>query len=431
MHTPFDRAKVNYGSDHFFSDHNAWVGKPSPWPDRFVAYGVQPRETDEGFVIRLAEALRFTGTDGATHDIRQSANATIPPEDLLDRSEPLGGTFPDLVIGRPGKQAEERYKGEPVGYLASRYELRFGDKPDDARSALPPPLVREGERVQPRWLYQFLLYPQPIRPQTHMLLRMPKFNMSPDEAMALVNYFGAVSRLSNPDANLTFPYLKIDQRESSYWRQKSQEYVRSLESRKELEGRMKLMEPAWKEQLQEEKADLEAQRDALKKAVEMEKDAEAKKQRQQDLMGLEAKLSKVSDQLAKSDFSGPREKWKQEDAYAVDAYRLVANKEICMKCHSVGRVHVEGEIGPNLNLAAERLRPEWTLHWIANPNRIFTYSTQMPQNFPNDKIQWQESFHGSSADQVKAVRDALMDLPRLADMPANRSPRVPPMGGGQ
>jgi cbb3-type cytochrome oxidase cytochrome c subunit len=431
LQTAFERAKNTYGSDHFFADHNAWVPRPQPFADRFVAFGVQPRETDEGFVVRLAEALRFTGTDGATRDLRQSGSAIIAPEDLIDRSDPWGGTFPEIIIGRPGKQTEPRYPDEPIGYLATHYEQRFGDKPDDARSALPPPLVREGERVQPRWLYQFLLNPQPIRPQSFMLLRMPRFNMSPDEAMTLVNYFGAVSRLSNPDANVTLPYLKIDQRESAYWRQKAQDFVRVLESRKELDNRMKQMEPVWKEQVEAVKKELEAQRDELKKAVDMENDAEAKKQRQEELKAVEGRLAKVSEQVNKGDFSGPRDKWKQEDAYAVDAYRLLTNKEICMKCHSIGRLRIEGEIGPNLELVAERLRPEWTMHWIANPNRLFTYSTQMPQNFPGDKIQWQESFQGSSLDQVKAVRDALMDLQRLADMPANRSQRVAAPGGGK
>jgi len=72
------------------------------------------------------------------------------------------------------------------------------------------------------------------------------------------------------------------------------------------------------------------------------------------------------------------------------------------------------------------LRPEWTMYWLSNPNRMFPYSTQMPQNFASDKIQWQESFVGPPLDQIKAVRDVLMDLPRVADMPANRT-----MTGGQ
>ena len=56
-----------------------------------------------------------------------------------------------------------------------------------ARAAVPPILLGQGERTQPKWLYQFLLNPEPIRKM--VVLRMPKFNMSPDEAQTLVDYF--------------------------------------------------------------------------------------------------------------------------------------------------------------------------------------------------------------------------------------------------
>ncbi|MFH1923034.1 MAG: hypothetical protein ABIP48_24485, partial [Planctomycetota bacterium] len=62
---------------------------------------------------------------------------------------------------------------------------------------VPPPLVGEGFKVQPEWLYDYLLEPFPIRPA--VVLRMPKYNMSPEEAGKLVDYFAAV-------AGVDFPY---------------------------------------------------------------------------------------------------------------------------------------------------------------------------------------------------------------------------------
>ncbi|MDA7978612.1 MAG: hypothetical protein MPJ50_07560 [Pirellulales bacterium] len=53
----------------------------------------------------------------------------------------------------------------------------------------PPPLFNEGEKVQTEWLYNFMLEPVPLRPAA--VLRMPKFNLSRDEARALANYFAA------------------------------------------------------------------------------------------------------------------------------------------------------------------------------------------------------------------------------------------------
>jgi hypothetical protein len=56
--------------------------------------------------------------------------------------------------------------------------------------------VGEGKKVQTDWLHNFLLDPFPIRPA--VVLRMPKFNMSPADATALVNYFAAVDGAEYP-----------------------------------------------------------------------------------------------------------------------------------------------------------------------------------------------------------------------------------------
>ena len=69
-------------------------------------------------------------------------------------------------------------------------------KGTEAWAAVPPPLLGEGRKVQSEWLHDFLLNPYPIRPLVR--LRMPRFNMSPDEATALVNYFAAVDRAEYP-----------------------------------------------------------------------------------------------------------------------------------------------------------------------------------------------------------------------------------------
>jgi hypothetical protein len=61
--------------------------------------------------------------------------------------------------------------------------------------------------VQSEWLHEFLLEPYPIRPA--VFLRMPKFNMSRDEATKLSAYFAAVD-------NADYPYVFADRRQSSY-----------------------------------------------------------------------------------------------------------------------------------------------------------------------------------------------------------------------
>ena len=83
-------------------------------------------------------------------------------------------------------------------YLQGRDPQVYGGAQNSQYSyaAAPPSLIREGEKAQPGWLYQFLLNPIQLRPLA--VLRMPKFSLSEDEAMALVNYFTAVDRRTNP-----------------------------------------------------------------------------------------------------------------------------------------------------------------------------------------------------------------------------------------
>jgi mono/diheme cytochrome c family protein len=73
--------------------------------------------------------------------------------------------------------------------------------------AAPPPLYQEGLKVQTPWLYNFLRNPQQIRHTT--VLRMPRFNLSNDEAQALANYFAAVDGVS-------YPYQTVPEREPQY-----------------------------------------------------------------------------------------------------------------------------------------------------------------------------------------------------------------------
>ena len=73
----------------------------------------------------------------------------------------------------------------------------------------PPPLYKEGTKVQTPWLFNFLKNPGKIRHTP--VLRMPRFNMSDDEAQSLANYFAAVD-------HAPYPYQLIAEREPGYLR---------------------------------------------------------------------------------------------------------------------------------------------------------------------------------------------------------------------
>jgi cytochrome c2 len=115
----------------------------------------------------------------------------------------------------PGNTITGAYTGH--GGMLTRYllprvtrlEQEVNPNADGAQAYgwLPPPLFGEGSKVQNNWLFEFLLEPYPIRPA--VFLRMPKFNMSRDEATKLVNYFAAVD-------NANYPYEATPLRQNSH-----------------------------------------------------------------------------------------------------------------------------------------------------------------------------------------------------------------------
>jgi mono/diheme cytochrome c family protein len=457
----------NAAGDHVFPNHNAWVGT-APTSDRFLALGVDPRSkglpnpddpesSKPALAVRLTDALRFHGPDRLPRDLPAASDLYIPPHRLVAKSDPYGGTFTELLAN------------EQDGYLLSprqtpAYKQRFEKKPADARSALPPPLVREGERVQPDWLYRFLLNPTPIRPESFMLLRMPRFNMSGDDSRALVNYFAAVAKTNNPGAGVTYPYLRIEQHDADYWRRRTKEYVRRLRGELEMSEDLRAIEAKPEDSRSaKEKEELargrKAQAEISRRYEELLNKKNLSDEEKKELAGLRktsklearaAEMTPTWDEQARKELAGVkgakkaemlnkrlaelRKRWEEEEAYAHDAYRLLTVKPSpCLGCHDVGRVKAEEQKGPNLALSAQRLRPEWTRQWIANPKRLFTYDTIMPQNFPHKPRadwDWQTLFVGSPEDQIRAARDALMDLQRLADMQAAPGATPAPANSG-
>ncbi len=107
---------------------------------------------------------------------------TIPASMITKKYAPWGGDVTRLLLPR---------------VVALEKEVNPAAKGSEAWGWLPPPLVDEGQKVQPDWLHSFLLDPHLIRPS--VVMRMPKFNMSSNEATKLVNYFAA-------KADAVFPF---------------------------------------------------------------------------------------------------------------------------------------------------------------------------------------------------------------------------------
>jgi mono/diheme cytochrome c family protein len=425
----FEKAASSLATDHFFSDSDAWMPLAQPAAGRLLIHGTNPREgegEDEKSVVklRLAQALRAPtikrndNTDEdekKTVDIPAGADIQLLKENILSKSRTFGGTFADMLVDYvialdPNSDKRALREGKPIDSDVST-----------ARSWLPPPLEREGERVQPGWLFNFLRNPQPIRPTAKMMLRMPKFNMTDEEAMILVNYFAAVDRLENPGMGLTAPYVTVPQQDERYWQEQTRSYVARL-GKDKLAQRAEKMKEVWKVQEEQEKALLNLRIKAAQEAKNLAKTDEDKARLDKEVAELNEKSKNIRKEIEK--------RWEDREVYANDAYHLLANsKSFCLDCHRAGNAIAKEEKGPPLELSFERLRPEWTVQWLANPRRLFTYDPIMPQNFPKGQDILPELFEGDSRQKVTALRDVLMNLPKVADMPANRNYYQSTLGG--
>jgi mono/diheme cytochrome c family protein len=276
---------------------------------------------DQEYVVELWENLKAAGKNflPTTKFIFPAAN--------LESIEPAeGGRFAEWLVNRlvETKQAKEK----SLAWQMS-----------------PPPLYKEGTKVQTPWLFNFLRNPGKLRHTT--VLRMPRFNMSDDEAQALANYFAAMD-------GTQYPYQLIAEREPRYVEEMDAEFHKGFPDKKD------------------------------------------------DYLG---------------------ESWK------------MLNAPLCIKCHSVGGQQVKisnpaTDIrGPNLDLAADRLRPDWTLLWLYKPAWITPY-TSMPQPLPpmqaGAQPRFPDLFGDNGQKQTVALRDALMNYHKLLEREGKASPSPTP-----
>jgi hypothetical protein len=193
-----------------------------------------------------------------------------------------------------------------------------------------------------------------------------------------------------------------------------------------MEQRIKELQPIWQRVLQERAGDLEEQLKSVEGALQKAKEADkAELTKRRDT--LKANLDKLNEQIRQQDKSADFRQGLQDtvehNVYASDAYHLLANLNLCLKCHEVSNLPAAENIGPSLNLTPDRLRPDWTQRWIASPQRLLVYpigSHPMPQPFTHGKPEYQDVFAGTALEQATALRDILMMLPQVAAQPINR-----------
>ena len=204
------------------------ITAPQNPPDfPFLAVDVPAKELDastqadayRGLLSAHVQGMPAISNDDASVEIWDEDWEPIDPEEIDDYAAdelvyPIQLWQPATVEGQvlevgarvavPAGAITKRrpsHGGDLAKYLLSRVTaLEKQDNPNangtESWGWVPPPLIGQGSKVQPGWLHNFLLHPFKIRPAA--FLRMPKFNMSPDEATKLVNYFAAVENVDYP-----------------------------------------------------------------------------------------------------------------------------------------------------------------------------------------------------------------------------------------
>jgi len=285
---------------------------------------------DQEYVVELWETLKI-----AAKEFLPTQKFIFPAASLEAIVPARGGRFAEWLVKELG-------------------ETKVAKEATLAWQMSPPPLYKEGTKVQTPWLFNFLKNPGKIRHTT--VLRMPRFNMSDDEAQALANYFAAVD-------GTPYPYQLITEREPAYLNQLNEEFHNKFPT-------------------------------------------------------------KTNDYLSES--------WQ------------MLNVQLCIKCHSVGGNQVKisdpaKDIrGPNLDLASERLRPDWTLLWLYKPNWLTPYTSMpvpLPPPQPGAQPRFPHLFGDDGSMQTISLRDALMNYHKLLERegkaPSQPAATTTAAGGGE
>jgi mono/diheme cytochrome c family protein len=96
-----------------------------------------------------------------------------------------------VVLGSP----RPFHPAGAFGEIYERYKCYACHQFNGYGGTLAPDLTVEGSRAQRKWLIDFLKSPQTLRPT--LVLRMPQFNMTDQEASVVADYFGMVFQSPN------------------------------------------------------------------------------------------------------------------------------------------------------------------------------------------------------------------------------------------
>ena len=93
----------------------------------------------------------------------------------------------------------------------------------------------------------------------------------------------------------------------------------------------------------------------------------------------------------------------------------------CGSCHIVGDKLPSGSSdswAPNFAMAKKRLKPDWIIEWIKNPQALMP-GTKMPTYFDPeyfDEMGPDDVLEGDEHEQIRALRDFILTIPDTSDV---------------
>lgn len=144
-------------------------------------------------------------------------------EESVPLEKKIGETV--LISSAQIKKHIPAHGGDIIPLITSYFEEEEGLFAEEAKVFAPPLLYGEGKKVQPQWLFDFLLKPIKLRPWLDV--RMPTYEMSPEEATKLAKFFALMD-------NEDYPYLQIEEVKKKYIAEKEEKIPNYLAKAKAL-----------------------------------------------------------------------------------------------------------------------------------------------------------------------------------------------------
>ena len=376
-----------------------------------AAYEKEAGEELEELIFRLLEVAPGIGLPGES--------IFVTPDQLVDIQPAQGGDFVRTVLSYYKDGIEMHDPSAPAGeqLYAWNYgeggavldvdgvaRAYHGEHYDTVRWALTPPvLIDEGGKLQPEWFYSFLLDPGAIRQQ--MRVRMPTFNITDDEAGAVVDYFANKSLIEHAPG-----------------------YARALRMSlgSDLKRSMQGRGMPWPELVNQtsDRAPVSAAEAAALYGITAEQVEAIEAGSAPDIAANFARIEAYGDSVGFR-MADPVDPHHEAIPQRSTSYQPMVEEGdaiafqgvVCFKCHWLNGAPPEQKDAPSawapdLGLARERLRPDWTRDWLWNPPLKYP-GTAMAVNFGSEDPLYQEQFpESSNAQQIEAVLDWLYTLDR-------------------